>query len=243
MYVRKRIRDAVELQRDYILTGEPRDIISYQQAVPPIRNQINSLRQLSPDNIHVSARIDTLDSLAGRMVVMLDEMNRERRVTPRYQLLDSLADDVDSTMAARKRAFVQIDRLEETADSLSALLIYSSKRAEHFEMTLLTIGSMSALTILILSFIIFLVEARARQRTERDLIEQRKRLEIVAQNLGAGLCIISLDKKIEWSNNVANALFGNLNGKTCYEMFKCPNGEKSGCPSTFLPNHPTSNRL
>ena len=44
-------------------------------------------------------------------------------------------------------------------------------------------------------------------------------IEMITQNVGAGLCIISKDYRTLWANKIIKELFGDVEGKTCYETF------------------------
>jgi len=56
-------------------------------------------------------------------------------------------------------------------------------------------------------------KAEATLRLERDNAEK------VTQNIGAGLCLISKDYRILWSNRILENTFGVFEGKPCYEAF------------------------
>ena len=55
-----------------------------------------------------------------------------------------------------------------------------------------------------------------RKRAEEALRGEREKLELVTQNIGAGLGIISRDYRTLWANNVLKRIFGDVEGKDCY---------------------------
>jgi len=64
-------------------------------------------------------------------------------------------------------------------------------------------------------------------REERLLLEHDNP-ETITRNIGAGLCIISKDYRTLWANEVLKQIFGEVEGKVCYETYNqqtdvCPN--------------------
>ena len=55
-----------------------------------------------------------------------------------------------------------------------------------------------------------------RKEVENALRQEREMLEIVTENISAGLTIISRDYRILWANNVLKDLLGDIEGKNCY---------------------------
>ncbi|HEX9912746.1 MAG TPA: response regulator [candidate division Zixibacteria bacterium] len=66
-----------------------------------------------------------------------------------------------------------------------------------------------------------------RKRAEELLRIERDRLETVTQNIGAGLAIISKDYRTVWANEVLKHLFGEVDGKICYQTY---NHRPNICP-------------
>ncbi len=58
-----------------------------------------------------------------------------------------------------------------------------------------------------------------RKRAEEVLRSEREKLEMVTQNMGAGLALISKDYHTLWANNVLKQIFGDVEGKTCYSIY------------------------
>jgi PAS domain S-box-containing protein len=61
------------------------------------------------------------------------------------------------------------------------------------------------------------------------LRREREKLEMVTQNIGAGLTLISKDYHILWANNVVNDIFADAEGKICYETYHQQASVCSGC--------------
>jgi len=77
-------------------------------------------------------------------------------------------------------------------------------------------------------FIIVLRDNTEQKNTEEELKIQSDRLELVSQNLGAGLAIISKDYKTIWANSVLKKLYGDdIEGQICYSTY---NKRNSICP-------------
>ncbi len=58
-----------------------------------------------------------------------------------------------------------------------------------------------------------------RKRAEEVLRTEREKLEMVTQNMGAGLAFISKDYHTIWANNVLKQIFGDVEGKACYSTY------------------------
>jgi PAS domain S-box-containing protein len=56
-----------------------------------------------------------------------------------------------------------------------------------------------------------------RLRMEDQLRQERDRLETITGNIGAGLAVISQDYKIMWANRVLKTIFGEVEGRSCFE--------------------------
>jgi excisionase family DNA binding protein len=62
-------------------------------------------------------------------------------------------------------------------------------------------------------------EALARHReAHKALQSERDRFEMVAQSIGAGVNVISRDYRIIWVNRNLSEMFGDVRGRTCYEV-------------------------
>ncbi len=66
-----------------------------------------------------------------------------------------------------------------------------------------------------------------RKKAEEELASEKERLEIVTQNIGAGLAIVSRDYRTLWANNVLQDIFGECVGKVCYTHY---NKREEICP-------------
>ncbi len=60
-------------------------------------------------------------------------------------------------------------------------------------------------------------ENRHRIRMEEQLRQERDRLETITGNIGAGLAVISVDYRVLWANRVLKAIFGEVEGRSCFD--------------------------
>lgn len=58
------------------------------------------------------------------------------------------------------------------------------------------------------------------EERQRQLAAERDKLDLVTQNLGAGLALISREMKVLWANKIWKRTFGEFEGETCYEVQK-----------------------
>lgn len=70
-------------------------------------------------------------------------------------------------------------------------------------------------------------EIDEHKKTKKALISERGMLDIVTQNVGVGLAIISKDFRTIWSNNVIKNIFGDVEGEHCHWSY---NRKKEVCP-------------
>jgi len=66
-----------------------------------------------------------------------------------------------------------------------------------------------------------------KKKMEEQLRREQETLELVTENIGAGLTIISKDYKILWANKFLKNACGDVKGKTCYSVY---NDRTSICP-------------
>jgi PAS domain S-box-containing protein len=62
-------------------------------------------------------------------------------------------------------------------------------------------------------------EIAERRKAEKQLLLEKDKLEIVTENMGVGLRIIARDYRILWANKILTAVFGDVTGKYCYQIF------------------------
>jgi len=64
---------------------------------------------------------------------------------------------------------------------------------------------------------------------ERILEEEKRRLELVTQSSGIGLCIVSRDFRILWTNEILKSVFGDIEDKVCYRTVHKRGSVCPGC--------------
>jgi PAS domain S-box-containing protein len=72
------------------------------------------------------------------------------------------------------------------------------------------------------------VDITEKKQLLEKLEEEKNKFEAVTQNISAGLMIVNKDYTITWINPYAKQVFGNIEGKTCYETI---HGNNSICPA------------
>lgn len=66
-----------------------------------------------------------------------------------------------------------------------------------------------------------------QEKSVSDIFEHLRAADIITENIGAGLCIISPEYKTVWANKVIKDIFGDTIGKTCYKTY---NQQNDICP-------------
>ena len=72
------------------------------------------------------------------------------------------------------------------------------------------------------------VDITEKKQLQKKLEEEKNKFEAVTKNISAGLMLVNKDYKITWINPHAKQMFGNIEGKTCYETI---HGNHSICPA------------
>ena len=72
-------------------------------------------------------------------------------------------------------------------------------------------------------------EIMERKRSEKELREERQRLEQITHNIGVGVTIISRDYKVLMANRVLKETFGEIEGMYCYLVFNKKDNICPGC--------------
>ena len=68
-----------------------------------------------------------------------------------------------------------------------------------------------------------------RKQAEETLRSEQEKLEMVTQNIGAGLALISKDYHTLWANSVLKQIFGDVESKNCYSTYNQRAGICPGC--------------
>src|SRR5208283_78773 len=72
------------------------------------------------------------------------------------------------------------------------------------------------------------VDITEKKQLQEKLEEEKNKFEAVTQNISAGLMLVNKDYKITWINPYMKQVFGDIEGKTCYEAIY---GNSSICPA------------
>ena len=72
------------------------------------------------------------------------------------------------------------------------------------------------------------VDITEKKQLQEKLEEEKNKFEAVTQNISAGLMLVNKDYKVTWINPHAKQMFGDIEGKTCYETI---HGNHSICPA------------
>ena len=76
-------------------------------------------------------------------------------------------------------------------------------------------------------FILIQRDITERTRAHKALQFEHDRLEMVTQNVGVGVAVISRDYRTLWANAVVKQIYGDVEGKVCYEAY---NRRTEVCP-------------
>jgi|GEM_PF-1687262 len=77
--------------------------------------------------------------------------------------------------------------------------------------------------------VLYLRDITERKKAEEEIRTERDKLESVTKNIGVGLAIISKDYRTVWANEVLKQIFGEVEGKLCYNTYNCRPDICPGC--------------
>ncbi len=75
--------------------------------------------------------------------------------------------------------------------------------------------------------VLYIRDITERKKAEETIRTERDKLENVTRNIGVGLATISKDYQTIWANEVLKQIFGEVEGKLCYNTY---NGRTNICP-------------
>jgi PAS domain S-box-containing protein len=75
--------------------------------------------------------------------------------------------------------------------------------------------------------IVIVRDITERKKAANELELERKRLDTVTSNIGAGLALISRDFRTVWTNDLLKSIFGETTGEICYSTY---NKQTAICP-------------
>jgi signal transduction histidine kinase/PAS domain-containing protein len=58
-------------------------------------------------------------------------------------------------------------------------------------------------------------------RAQEDVIREKRKLNDMVQAIGAGMCLLDMDKRVIWANHVFIDWFGDPAGRFCHQAFRC----------------------
>jgi two-component system cell cycle sensor histidine kinase/response regulator CckA len=77
--------------------------------------------------------------------------------------------------------------------------------------------------------VLYLRDITERKKAEEEIRAERDKLENVTRNIGVGLAIISKDYRTIWANEVLKQIFGEVEGKLCFQTYNLREDICPGC--------------
>lgn len=186
--------------------------------------------------------LSTLLSLHGYVLETaqngMEAIQKAEKTNPDIIILDILMPEIDGLEACKrlktnpKTRHIPIIVLTSVEDKVTKLQCleagandFLTKPVDHVELTIR------------IHNLLQLKNYEDIKRKNKILTGEKKRLELIAQNIGAGLYIIDKDYNIRWQNKIMDKLFGELKeGEKCYKKYL-----KSDNPCICCPVYPVLN--
>jgi PAS domain S-box-containing protein len=200
------MKDAETGQRGYLLTGDPRFLEPYDQAIATVHEQMQKLEALMADNARQQARLPQLRERVERKLAFLAGNIEVRRTQGIDASRRVIANNLGRIEMDALRATVGV-MLQEEQDLLD-------RRAEEHVRTywwaLLTgLLSGAAALILVAAFIVLLQRhLNQSARAAAALYEQRELLRITLASIGDAIITTDTGGRVTYLNAVAETLTG-----------------------------------
>ncbi|MEH2084747.1 MAG: CHASE3 domain-containing protein [Nostoc sp.] len=194
--VMSEVKDAETGQRGYLLTGKERYLEPYRTATGEIAEKLQALRQLTADNPNQQQRLDRLEPLIAKKLVLI-----EQTINARSKNLESALQIVQTDRGQQIMEDIRIltTAMENEENKLLKQRSMKANASAH-QTTLLTIfGSIIASIIVGFAAMISNQELVKRKRMENSLQKARDELEIEVSKRTAELR--STNKELETEIN------------------------------------------
>jgi PAS domain S-box-containing protein len=223
------VQQAETNKRGSLLTGDPRFLARYRNAVAAARAQLDSVAVLTSDNAVQQARVP---ALRQRVEAKIAEMDRVLTVR------DSLGLESARQAVLADAAGLEFDNVRVLVDSMSAhersLLAVRSARSDATYRKAVRGGALSGALAFLAVFGFFLVLRRhlaERQRTAATIAEQGERLRTTLASIGDAVITTDLESRVTSLNPVAEQITGwrsgEAAGRPVEEIFRIVN-ERTG---------------
>ncbi|MFN6463968.1 MAG: sensor histidine kinase [Nostoc sp. DedVER02] len=192
--VMSQIKDAESGQRGYLLTGKERYLEPYRTAAGEIVQKLKTLRQLTADNPDQQQRLDRLEPLIAKKLVLM-----EQAINARKKNLESALQivQIDEGQQIMEDIRMLTTAMENEENELLKQRSLEANASAH-QTTLLTIfGSIIASAIVGLAAIITNQELVKRKQMENSLQKARDELEIEVNKRTAELRNTNEELQIE----------------------------------------------
>ncbi|MEH2396425.1 CHASE3 domain-containing protein [Nostoc sp.] len=178
------LKDAETGQRGYLITGKERYLEPYRTATGKITQKVKALRQLTVDNPNQQRRLDSLEPMIAKKLVLLEQTIKGRNVQLESAVQIVQTDQGQQVMEDIRMLTIAMENEENQLLKKRSTEADASAR----QTTVLTIfGSILASVIVGLAAMITNQELVKRQRMEKSLQKARNELEIEVKKRTAEL--------------------------------------------------------
>ncbi len=210
--VSEKLKNAIISHRDFLLTGNLKDLRDFRNGPAQVRLRLGQLTDLvRHDSLLYAKTLNLGNSIDAKFATLETSAVMKLNGIP--------GDSINRYMDEYARR--NLDRIRTVANEIDEIenarlqsLTLSGEESIQIARSYIVGGNMIAFIILFLSYTLLTRQIRTRRMAEKSVREQMERLEVVTGNMGAGLSIVTSQLRILWSNTVMKTIFGDMQGKT-----------------------------
>jgi PAS domain S-box-containing protein len=220
------ITNAETGQRGYVITGEESYLQPYNQAIAHINQEIKQLKQLTANHPAARRKIDILEPLVAKRLILIDTTITLRK----YRGFESTLKFIRKEGDKPARLMEEIRSIVREIETQERVLLYqreiSSKSSA--KKTILAFSTSIVLAFLILAFVYYLVyrEIAERKAAEASLKQERNFISAILDTASALVLVVDLEGKIIRFNRACEQttgyLFEEVKGRKFWDLFLIP---------------------
>lgn len=224
------VQEMQSARRGYVISRNQLHLDDFGNSSDSIRREIDSLRERISDNPIQTERLHAVAQLLEQRRLLLEQS---------IQRLQRGEANQSEQMATTDEGKVFLDQIRQKIGQMSdAENLLLAERQERMKIGarraigIITSGSLVAILIAITAAFIILRDLNLRKRSDANLSEQKRLLQLILDNMADGVVVVDQNEKFLLFNPAAAKMFGNGSSDTSSAEWS----RRYGC---FLPDQVT----